>query len=319
LCSFPEKHESFHALVRACCRRNAAEWGATLTPEGVNFALAAPNATSVDLCLFDEAGVTELQRLPLPAKTGDVWHGLLPARYVQGRCTAFVSMVHGRPSVDTGSILPSCCWTPTPARCWGAMTVRTFTWAPCAGLARRRQLPDSRATMPPRALKARVVDAPLPAANPGPVVLPKQRVMYELHVKGFTRLHPGVPRRCGGSYAGLAHPAAIAHLRALGVTTLSLMPVAFRADEERLQRLGLSNYWGYSPIAWSAPESRYWSGTAGSTPRTEFRAMVDALHAAGIEVILDVVYNHTGETDELGPMLSLRGIDNGTYYHLEPA
>lgn len=294
---------------------NAAEWGATLTPEGVNFTLAAPNATSVDLCLFDEAGVTELQRLPLPAKTGDVWHGLLPAGRA-GQVYGF--RVHGPWAPERGHRFnpAKLLLDPYAREVLGRYDGSDLHWAYAPDSARGRQLPDSRDNAA-TALKARVC-APLPAVNPGPVVLPPQRVMYELHVKGFTRQHPGVPEALRGSYAGLAHPAAIAHLKALGVTTLSLMPVAFRADEERLQRLGLSNYWGYSPIAWSAPESRYWSGTAGSTPRTEFRAMVDALHAAGIEVILDVVYNHTGETDEFGPLLSLRGIDNSTYYHLEP-
>ncbi|NBX19895.1 MAG: glycogen debranching enzyme GlgX, partial [Betaproteobacteria bacterium] len=294
---------------------NAAEWGATLAPEGANFTLAAPNATSVDLCLFDEAGLTELQRLPLPAKTGDVWHGLLPGGRA-GQVYGF--RVHGPWAPERGHRFnpAKLLLDPYAREVLGRYDGSDLHWAHTPDSARGQQLPDSRDNAA-TALKARVC-APLPTVNPGPVVLPQQRVMYELHVKGFTRLHPGVPEALRGSYAGLAHPAAIAHLKALGVTTLSLMPVAFRADEERLQRLGLSNYWGYSPIAWSAPESRYWSGAAGSTPRTEFRAMVDALHAAGIEVFLDVVYNHTGETDEFGPLLSLRGIDNGTYYHLEP-
>jgi len=116
----------------------------------------------------------------------------------------------------------------------------------------------------------------------------------------------------------LAHPAAIAHLQKMGVTTVSLMPLATCADELRLIQLNLRNYWGYSPIAWSAPTARYWSGQPGSSPRSELRDMVGALHAAGLEVLLDVVYNHSGETDEYGPTLGLRGIDNATYYHLDP-
>jgi glycogen debranching enzyme len=294
---------------------NAAEWGATLTPDGVNFTLAAPNATSVELCLFDDAGVTELHRLRMPAKTGDVWHGLL-----QGCCVGQVYgfRVDGPWAPEQGHRFNAAkvALDPYAREVVGRYDGSEIYWAYTPESARSRQLPDSRDNAA-TALKARVC-APLPSLNPGPVVPPQQRVMYELHVKGFTKLHPGVPEPLRGSYAGLAHPAAIAHLKTLGITTVSLMPVAFRADEERLQRMGLSNYWGYSPIAWTAPENRYWSGSAGSTPRTEFRAMVDDLHSAGLEVILDVVYNHTGETDEFGPMLSLRGIDNSTYYHLEP-
>jgi pullulanase/glycogen debranching enzyme len=151
-----------------------------------------------------------------------------------------------------------------------------------------------------------------------PRVAPGDTILYELHVKGFTRLHPDVPPALQGSYAAMAHPAVLDYLAQLGITTVSLMPVHFRADEMRLQQIGLSNYWGYSSIGFFAPETRYWSGQAGSTPISEFRDMVKALHGRGIEVVLDVVYNHTAETDEFGPTLSFRGIDNELYYHLRP-
>ena len=141
-------------------------------------------------------------------------------------------------------------------------------------------------------------------------------MLYELHVRGQTQQHPGVPTSLRGTYAGLAEPAVLDHLQRLGVTTLSLMPVQHRADEKRLLEMGLRNYWGYSTIGWFAPEARYWSGRAGTTPASEFRAMADAVHARGMEVVIDVVYNHSAETDELGPTLSLRGIDNALYYRL---
>lgn len=294
---------------------DAAEWGAAPTPEGVNFALAAPDATAVELCLFDDSGRTEQQRFALPACTHGVWHGLLPG----GRAgQVYGYRVYGPWAPELGHRFnpAKVVLDPYAREVVGRYDGSDLHWAHTSESARTRQEPDGRDNAA-STLKARVC-APLPAGAAKPVVAPQRRVMYELHVKGFTRLHPGVPKTLRGTYAGLAHPAAIAHLKSLGVTTVSLMPVAFRADEERLQRMGLSNYWGYSPIAWSAPENRYWSGAAGSTPRTEFRAMVDALHAAGLEVILDVVYNHTGETDEFGPTLSLRGIANSTYYHLEP-
>ncbi|MET3495215.1 glycogen operon protein [Variovorax boronicumulans] len=168
------------------------------------------------------------------------------------------------------------------------------------------------------ALKARVV------ATTGTATLPPghariaagDRVLYELHVRGQTRLHPGVPAALRGTYAGLAEPAVLDHLQHLGITTLSLMPVQHRADEQRLLAMGLSNYWGYNTIGWFAPEARYWSGRPGTTPASEFRAMADAVHARGMELVIDVVYNHSAESDEFGPTLSLRGIDNDLYYHL---
>jgi glycogen operon protein len=286
--------------------------GASLEPGGVNFALAAPHAQAVELCLFDASGTTEMQRRWLPLKTDGVWHGFLPG--------ATAGLVYGWRVYGP--------WAPEQGHRFNPAKVLLDPYArevvgSYAGQdihlghdPANPALPDPRdnATL---ALKARVV-ADLPPSFSRVAVDPAQRVLYELHIKGFTALHPDVPLALRGSYGGLAHPAALAHLKALGVTTLCLMPVAQRADELRLLNLGLTNYWGYSPVAWSAPEARYWSGTEGTSPRSEFKQLVDALHQAGLEVILDVVYNHTAETDALGPTLSLRGIDNATYYHLEP-
>jgi glycogen debranching enzyme len=287
--------------------------GATLERGGVHFALAAPHAQTVELCLFDAGGTQETARLPLPGKTDGIWHGFLPGAQAG---LVYGYRVHGP-------------WAPALGARFNAAKVLLDPYARevvghyqgedvhLGHVPGNPELPDPRDNAA-LALKACVV-ADLPPPMPGPCVDPAQRVIYELHVKGFTALHPDVPTSLRGSYAGLAHPAAIAHLKALGITTVCLMPVAQRADEVRLLNLGLSNYWGYSPIAWSAPEARYWSGTSGSSPRSEFRHMVGALHQAGLEVILDVVYNHTAETDELGPTLSLRGIANASYYHLDPA
>ncbi|RZL86235.1 MAG: glycogen debranching enzyme GlgX, partial [Variovorax sp.] len=166
------------------------------------------------------------------------------------------------------------------------------------------------------ALKACVAVPLAPVAPSRQRVEAGARVLYELHVRGQTRLHPAVPPEIQGTYAGLAHPAMLDHLQSLGVTTLSLLPVQHRADEERLLKSGLTNYWGYTTIGWFAPEMRYWSGRPGTTPASEFRAMADAVHARGMELVIDVVYNHSAETDELGPTLSMRGIDNALYYHL---
>ena len=291
---------------------SASMLGATVVAEGVEFALAAPHAQAVELCLFDATGQHELQRLAMPAAVGGVWQALLPGA---GAGLVYGWRVHGP-------------WNPAQGQRFNPYKLLLD---PCAGavlgeyagqdihLGHQKDAPQQQDTRDNAqdALKA-VVLAPLSPAARGPQVDPAQRLVCELHVKGFTALHPDVPPALRGTYAGLAHPAAIAHLKTMGVTTVSLMPLACCADELRLLQLGLRNYWGYSPIAWSAPTARYWSGQAGSSPRSELRAMVSALHAAGLEVWLDVVYNHSAETDEHGPTLGLRGIDNATYYHLDP-
>jgi glycogen operon protein len=286
--------------------------GATLESDGVNFCLAAPNAHAVELCLFDESGQVETKRHWVPHKSDGVWHAFL-AGAMAGQIYGW--RVHGPWAPHLGHRF-------NPAKLMLDPYAREVVGSYQGQDNHLGHDPQNPHQADPRdnaadALKARVV-ADFAAPMPGVQIDPAQRVIYELHTKGFTALHPDVPPALRGTYAGLAHPAAIAHLKKLGITTLSLMPVAQRADESRLLKMGLTNYWGYSPIAWSAPETRYWSGAKGTSPRSEFRAMVDALHQAGLEVILDVVYNHTAETDELGPSLSLRGIDNATYYHLEP-
>ncbi|MCA9696102.1 MAG: glycogen debranching protein GlgX, partial [Myxococcales bacterium] len=165
------------------------------------------------------------------------------------------------------------------------------------------------------ALKARVA-APLDRASSVRIPL-ADTVLYELHVKGFTKLHPGVPEALRGTYAGLAHPAVIDYLQRLGVTTLSLLPVHYRLSESHLRPLGLVNYWGYNTLGFFCPDPRLSSTPDDPTAtRHEFRAMVEALHAAGFEVVLDVVYNHTAEAGDDGPLLSFRGLDNALYYRL---
>ena len=291
---------------------NTRALGASLQADGVHFALAAPHAVAVDLCLFDDSGRTEIARHAMPSQTDGIWHGFLPGAQAG---LVYGWRVHGP-------------WAPHLGHRFNPAKLMLDPYArEVVGQYQGQNIhlgndPADPSRPDPRdnateALKARVV-ADLPAPLSGVSVDAAQRVIYELHIKGFTALHPDVPLELRGSYAGLAHPAAISHLKALGITSVCLMPVAQRADEARLLNMGLTNYWGYSSIAWSAPEQRYWSGTVGSSPRSEFKHMVDALHQADLEVILDVVYNHTAETDEFGPSLSLRGIDNATYYQLEP-
>jgi len=297
--------------------------GATPDPTGVNFALVAPNATAVVLCLFAADG--SAQNLTLPRCSHGVWHGHLASSDGGTAGLVYGYRVHGP-------------WAPAQGHRFNPAKLLLDPYARevlgdydgddihCGHDLANSNLPHS-PPLPqqpdPRdnagtALKARVT-APLPAsAVPAPLIAAGQRVLYELHVKAQTALHPAVPEALRGTYAGLAHPAVLDHIQSLGVTTLSLMPVQHRADEARLQKMGLRNHWGYNTIGWFAPDARYWSGTPGTSPASEFRALVDAVHARGMEVVIDVVYNHSAETDEHGPTLSLRGIDNALYYHLRP-
>ncbi|KQW59331.1 glycogen debranching protein GlgX [Variovorax sp. Root411] len=286
--------------------------GATPSQQGVNFAIAAPTAEAVQLCIFDSTGKSEQQRLNLPVCTNGIWHGHLPS----GKPGLIYGYrVHGPWSPHEGQRF-------NPAKLlldpYAREIVGTYDGSDIF-LGHDPANPDKRDTRDNAsvALKARVALHTGPAAASGHARIPAgERVLCELHVKGQTKLHPAVPAALRGTYAGLAEPAVLDHLQRLGVTTLSLMPVQHRADEQRLLRMGLSNYWGYTTIGWFAPETRYWSGRPGTTPASEFRAMADAIHARGMELVIDVVYNHSAETDELGPTLSLRGIDNALYYHL---
>ena len=288
--------------------------GATLSPGGVNFALVAPNAQAVELCLFDGTGQNEQQRLRLPACTDGVWHGLLPS----GRAgLVYGYRVQGpwAPREGLRFNAAKLLLDPYAREIVGRYDGSDLFLGHDPAHSDQRDARDNGAV----ALKARVAAAAGTATPPGHArIAAGDRVLYELHVRGQTRLHPGVPAALRGTYAGLAEPAVLDHLQRLGITTLSLMPVQHRADEQRLLAMGLSNYWGYNTIGWFAPEARYWSGRPGTTPASEFRAMVDAVHARGMELVIDVVYNHSAETDEFGPTLSLRGIDNALYYHLRP-
>lgn len=278
--------------------------GAHWDGHGINFTLVAPNAQSVELCLFDHDGKNELLRLVMPGFEDGVWHGYLEGA-VAGQVYGY--RVHGDYAPHLGHRF-------NPTKVLLDPYARTVVGQ---YLGQDDFHGDNQNDTAAIALKARVVhevydwgtDAP-------PHIAPADTILYEAHVKGLTRLHPSIASDVRGSYAALAQPAMLDYLQQLGVTSVSLLPVHCRADEARLQKLGLSNYWGYSSIGFFAPDNRYWSGRAGSSPVSEFRDMVKGLHSRGLEVILDVVYNHTGETDAFGPTLSFRGIDNALYYHL---
>ncbi|MFD9882280.1 glycogen debranching protein GlgX [Streptomyces alboflavus] len=301
---------------------------------GTNFALWAGGAEAVELCLFDEDGgrggrggnVVET-RCPLTELTHEIWHGFLPG-VLPGQRYGF--RVHGRWDPWTGARFNAAKLLLDPyARAVDAGEGNDYGALPPEVYGHVRDWPQQHVAdtvrddrdSAPYVPKGVVVHDDAPDDEWCDDRRPKtpwaDSVIYELHVRGFTRLHPGVPEPLRGTYAGLAHPAAVDHLVRLGVTAVELLPVHQFAHEDHLLRRGLRNYWGYNSIGYFAPHAAYAaSGTRGQQVG-EFRRMVRALHEAGIEVILDVVYNHTAEAGELGPQLSLKGIDNRGYYRLQ--
>ena len=262
--------------------------GATWTKHGVNFALLSSHATRVEVCLFDAAGGAQVARYDLPGRTGDAWHGMIPPRR-GGVGLHYAFYVHGPDDPHSGQ--------------------RFDASEPLID-------PYARALSAQPPLRGRVIDAAFHWDGDRPPTIPwRDTVIYELHVKGFTRLHPAVPEKWRGTYLGLSVAPVIEHLKSLGVTAVELLPCQAFVSEQFLLDRKLKNYWGYNPIAWFAPANEY----AVEDAVLEFKTMVRALHAAGIEVILDVVFNHTAEGNESGPLLSLRGIDNSVYYRLNPA
>ncbi len=287
--------------------------GARCVDGGVNFALFSRHAEAVDLCLFDVCGTIETAVLRLPGKSGDVWHGFVPGL---GAGQAYGYRVHGPYSPRQGHRFNPSKLLLDP---YAISIIGELKWAPEVfgyGIGADEEGGADGRDSAPFVQKCVVVD--LDQARPGrarPRNPWNETVIYELHVKGFTRLHPDVPDPYRGTYLGLAQPPVMEYLRSLGVTAVELLPCQAFVSEQRLVAMGLSNYWGYNPLAMFAPHPGY----AVSDPVTEFRQMVDALHGAGIEVILDVVFNHTAEGSEAGPTLSFRGIDSLCYYLLDPA
>ncbi|WP_432838062.1 glycogen debranching protein GlgX [Dactylosporangium sp. CA-092794] len=288
--------------------------GATPGPEGTNFAVVSA-ADGVLLCLFDADG-TET-RLPLRERDGETWHGFVPG---VGPGQAYGYRV-------TGPYDPGRGMRCNPAKLLLDPYARAFHGAVRFGpelLGHAADDPgapsplDSAAHMP----RSLVVDLPAGRPEARPRHSYADSVIYEVHVKGFTAAHPGVPAHLRGTYAGLAHDAALGHLVDLGVTAVELLPVHQSVPEAFLPGRGLTNYWGYNTIGYFAPHAGYSAAVRAGRPGgqvAEFRAMVGTLHAAGIEVILDVVFNHTAEGDHLGPTLCHRGLHNPAYYRLDPA
>jgi isoamylase len=288
--------------------------GATYDGAGTNFSIFSEAARRIELCLFDEAG--QETRVDLPETTAFCWHGYLP-NVVPGQRYGY--RVHGSWNPELGlRCNPNKLLLDPYAKAvegevrWDEAVFPYHFEAPEGS---KNDL-DSAPFMP----KCVVINPFFDWGNDRPPRVPMHdSVIYEAHVKGFTRRHPKIPEELRGTYAGLAHPAAIAHLKRLGITALELLPVhQFVQDDILLQR-GLRNYWGYNSIAFLAPHNEY-AAAGGSTGQQvqEFKQLVKTLHQEGIEVILDVVYNHTAEGNHLGPSLSFKGIDNAAYYRLVP-
>ncbi|MDF2477337.1 MAG: glycogen debranching protein [Sphingobacterium sp.] len=290
--------------------------GATFDGHGVNFALFSEHAESVELCLYDDTEEeVEVLKIKIKEKTHQVWHiylnGIEPGQRYGYR-------VHGpyRPQEGHRFNANKLLIDPYAKAISGTVQWNDALFGYRIG-APEVDLSFDDANSAAYVPKSVVVDNRFDWGEDQPMRIPMHRsVIYEVHIKGFTALHPDIPENIRGTYAAMGHPVTIAYLKELGVTAVELLPVHHFLSDRHLIDKGLTNYWGYNSIGFFAPDIRYASGGTHGDQVTEFKTMVKSLHAAGIEIILDVVYNHTGEGNEMGPTLSFRGIDNASYYRL---
>lgn len=281
--------------------------GCVADKNGVNFALYSEKAERVELCLFSQQG--EEIRYDLIRDDNHIWHG-----YLLGATAGlhYGYRVHGPWQPEQGLLFnPNKLLIDPYSRAVSSKVQDAHLFIDGID---SRDVIDNGSIAP----KSIVTQDNYDWGDDELLNTPwSQTIIYEAHVRGLTQLHPDIPQEIRGSYAAIAHPVMISYLKQLGITAIELLPIQFHLDEPRLQKLNLTNYWGYNTLAPFAIEPTYWSGRANTSPLNEFRDMVKALHRAGIEVILDIVFNHTAELDLLGPTLSFRGIDNSTYYWLQ--
>jgi isoamylase len=287
--------------------------GATWDGRGTNFAIFSANATRVEVCLFDERGQREITRVELPEYTNQIWHGYLP-EVRPG--TIYGYRVHGPYAPEAGHRFNPNKLLLDPYAC---AHIGELRWDPAIFGYQMQSMDDL--TFDPRDSapfmpKCIVVEPGFDwtGARSRQRVQWDNTIIYEMHVRGFTKLHPAVPKRLRGSYAALGCPEILEYLKSLGVTSIELLPIHTFINDSHLLDKGLTNYWGYNSIGFFAPDPRYSSNRAESL--REFKEMVARFHETGLEVILDVVYNHTAEGNERGPTLSFKGIDNASYYRL---
>jgi isoamylase len=289
--------------------------GATWDGKGVNFSLFSAHATKVELCLFDGTGEKELQRIELPEYTDEIWHGYVTGI---GPGTVYGYRVHGPYEPEQGHRFnPNKLLLDPYAREF----VGELKWDPaCFGYtigAAGDDLSFDERDSAPFVPKSVVVDPGFDwKQNSKPLVPWDRTIVYETHVRGYTKRHPRVPEALRGTFAGLGVPEVIQYIRALGMTSIELLPIHAFVNDALLLEKGLTNYWGYNSIGFFAADPRYFADPLQGVQ--EFKEMVARFHDAGIEVILDVVYNHTAEGNERGPTLSFKGIDNASYYRLIP-
>jgi len=289
--------------------------GATWDGNGVNFSLFSSFATKVELCLFDASGETELQRIELPEYTDEIWHGYIPS-LEPGQVYGY--RVHGPYEPEEGHRFnPNKLLLDPYAREFvGQLKWDHAIFGYTIG-AEGDDLTFDERDSAPFVPKCVVVDATFDwRQNAKPLVPWDRTIIYETHVRGFTKKHPAVPETVRGTFAGLSIPQVIEYVKSLGVTSVELLPIHMFINDSHLLERGLTNYWGYNSIGFFAADPRYFSDPLRGVQ--EFKEMVARLHDAGLEVILDVVYNHTAEGNERGPTLSFKGIDNYSYYRLIP-
>jgi isoamylase len=289
--------------------------GATWNGVGVNFALFSAHATKVELCLFDSTGREEIERIELPEYTDEVWHVFVPD-LKPGAVYGY--RVHGPYAPEEGHRFNPNKLLLDP---YAKAHIGELKWAPeIFGYTLDHEDGDlsfDERDSAPFVPKCKVVDANFSWSHPERNALPWERVIfYETHVRGFTMRHPAVPENLRGTFAGLGQQPVIDYIKSLGVTTVELMPIQMFVNDSYLLDKGLTNYWGYNTLGFFAADPRFFAGSNASVE--EFKQMVDRFHNANLEVILDVVYNHTAEGNERGPTLSFKGIDNASYYRLMP-
>jgi isoamylase len=287
--------------------------GATWQGNGTNFAVFSANATKVEVCIFDETGTKEIERIALPEHTDMIWHGFLPD-VKPG--TAYGYRVHGPYEPQAGHRFNPNKLLLDP---YGCAYLGQLTWNPAVfgyKMETGDDLTFDERDSAPYVPKCLVVDPSYdwPSERVKRKIPWDDTIIYETHVRGFTKCHPAVPENERGTYAGLANKDVLQYIKSLGVTSIELLPIHTFVNDSHLLEKGLTNYWGYNSIGFLAPDPRYASNPKESL--REFKAMVHAIHEAGMEVILDVVYNHTAEGNELGPTLSFKGLDNASYYRL---
>src|SRR5271165_4321352 len=287
--------------------------GASWDGKGTNFALFSANATKVELCLFDERGERELERIALPEYTNQIWHGYLPD---VGPATVYGYRVHGPYEPEAGHRFNPHKLLLDPHAC---AHTGELTWNPALFGYQMETMDDltfDERDSAPFMPKCVVVDPSFEwsEARTQKRIPWDHTIIYEMHVRGFTKQFPKIKDKLRGTFAGLGQKEVVDYIRSLGVTSVELLPIHYFVNDSQLLEKGLTNYWGYNSIAFLAPDSRY-AFEREQTLR-EFKEMVARLHEGGLEVILDVVYNHTAEGNELGPTLSFKGIDNRCYYRL---